>query len=509
MKTGKVILFLAYFLICSGAFTYAQDFTKVHQLVTEGLNSIFNMDFPSALSKFQEAKIIAPNDLRGPFFESTVYFWRAMLTKNRTDYEQYLTLSDNIIKKCEDITDKNENDLDAQFYKGWTYTMRAFIVYFIDRKMLQAASDLKDGKTSLLLVTEKNPNYYDAYLGLGEFNYLTSMIPRKLQWLTNILGFSGDKATGKQQLITASEKGTYTNTEAKFYLTLLAWREEDYSEAEKYATDLKTSYPASPAIWMVWGLLLTQQDKMSDAIDAYEKAIELNKEMQSDVVYKTAYGALCTSYFRTNQFEKAADYGKKYMKYATKDDYINSRLYSIGVSLELLGNRNDAMDYYKQAKTDFKEDNEWEKHYLRLLTERVAAPITHMDSLLIVADNNRATGRFDEAHKDIDLIRELAASGSSSDDITAQINNGDGQIYFKQKDYNKAIDSYKLNLNLNPEHEKWLVPEADFQIGRCMLRLGKKSEAQDWFDKALAVDYDYDFKDSMEGKVKNELAKFK
>ena len=248
---------------------------------------------------------------------------------------------------------------------------------------------------------------------------------------------------------------------------------------------------------------------MTDAINAYEKALTLNKDKQSDMVFKTAYGALGNAYFKTNQFEKASEYGKKYMAYATKDDNVNNRLYSIGVSLELMGNRNEAINYYKQAKTDFKEDNEWEKFWLRKLNERIAKPLTQVDSLLIAADNNRSAGDYSESLANYDRIKVLSSASGSTDDITAQINHGMGQVYYKQKEYNKAIEMFKLNLNLNPTAEKWLAPDSYFQIGRCLLALGKKSEAEDYFDKALAIDYEYDFKDSMEGKVKNELTKYK
>ncbi len=60
---------------------------------------------------------------------------------------------------------------------------------------------------------------------------------------------------------------------------------------------------------------------------------------------------------------------------------------------------------------------------------------------------------------------------------------------------------------LNPSEEKWLIPEAYFQIGRCYMRLGDRKKAEEYFDKANDVDYDYDFKDSMDGKIKNELSK--
>ena len=114
---------------------------------------------------------------------------------------------------------------------GWTYTLRAFILYYIDKNVLKAASDIQDGNKALKFVVERNSAYYDAYLGLGIYNYILSFIPRKLQWLTSLLGSSGDRDEGKKQLILAAEKGTYTNTEAKFYPTLLAWREENYTLA--------------------------------------------------------------------------------------------------------------------------------------------------------------------------------------------------------------------------------------------------------------------------------------
>lgn len=499
---GLIILFI------SAVQLKSQDFGKVHKVVTEGINSIYEIDFPSALSKFQQAKNLAPNDLRGPFFESTVYFWKALFTKNRNDYETYLSLSDKIIERCSESVDKNENDLDAQFYMGWTYTLRAFILYYIDKNVLKAASDIQDGNKALIFVVEKNSAYYDAYLGLGIYNYILSFIPRKLQWLTSLLGFSGDRDEGKRQLILASEKGTYTATEAKFYLTLLAWREENYPLAEEYASRLTGTYPKSPATWMLWGLLLSQQDKMPEAVDAYEKSIEYNKGKESDIVYKTSYGALGNAYYRMNIFDKAVEYLKKYMNYVTEDDMYNRRLFSIGVSLELMGSRDEAMIYYSKARSSFTEDNEWEKFWFRKLNYKARNKISIVDSLLIVADNNRAIGKLDEAMDNYNRLQS-GFDQNYSDDINVQINHGIAQVFFKQKDYDKAIEQFKMNLYLKPNEEKWLVPEAYYQIGRCLLRLGRKSEAQEYFDKALDIDYDYDFKDAMDNKIKNDLSKFK
>lgn len=499
----KLILLI---LILNVKIFYSQDYEKVHTLIVQGIEAEYNMDFNTALQKFQEAKSVVPSDLRGPFFEQTIYYWKAMLTRSKTDFETFMSLSDKIVEKCENIVDKNENDLDARLYLGWTYTLRAFAIGFMGENYLKAASEIKDGKNNLAYVLEKNPNMADAALGLGVYNYLTTFIPRKLQWLTDILGFKGDREEGKRLLKLSSEKGLYTSYEAKFYLTLLLWREENYPEAESYVNQLVNTFPESPAVWMLRGGLMSQQDKMSEAVEAFEKSLEYNKGKESDIIYRAAFGALGNAYYRLNDFKKAAEFGDKFLSYLTKDDNLNNRLYSIGVSLELTGDRNRAMDYYKRARTDFKKDNEWEKFWLRKLKEREAAPLTQTDSLIIAADNNRAVGRLSEAMRDYNKLLENI--GSYNDDIKAQINNGLGLLYFKQKDYNKAIEQFKLNYNLKPQNEKWLVPEAYFQTGRCYLRLGNKSEANKNFDKAESFDYDFDFKDALEFKIKNELTKF-
>ena len=124
----------------------------------------------------------------------------------------------------------------------------------------------------------------------------------------------------------------------------------------------------------------------------------------------------------------------------------------------------------------------------------------------IVADNNRATGRLDDAIKDYNKLNSEYYP-SSNDDIKVQINHGTAQVYSKKKDYNKAIELFTMNLSLNPSEEKWLIPEAYYQIGRCYMRLGDRKKAEEFFDKANDIDYDYDFKDSMDGKIKNELSK--
>jgi tetratricopeptide (TPR) repeat protein len=498
----KIFLLIVFFFFGTAN---AQDFQKVHELIIQGQEDIFNVDFDAAALKFRQAKELAPKDLRGPFFESTLYFWKSMLTRNKDDYKTYMSMADRIIDQCEELLDKNENDLDARFYLGWTHAIRGVIVYFVDRNVFKAGYDLKDANKQLTYIIERDKNYYDAYMGLGLYNYSISMIPRKYQTLTNLLGFEGNKETGKNQLTLAAEKGIYTNYEAKLYMAFLSWREENYPVSENYAQQVLNKFPKSPAAWMVWGLLMNQQDKLNESIQAYEKAIEYNKGKESDIVLKNSYGALGTAYFRLNQFEKAVDNSVKYFTYLTNDDRKNNRIHALGVSLEFLGRRNEALNYYKKVKTELDDDNDWEKYWLRKVNERIASPLLPIDSMLIVADNFRAASNISDAAKTYDyMFQNLYATADQ--DLKLQINHGYASLLFKNKDYNKAIEYFKQNITLKPQREMWLVPEAYFQIGRSYLRLGNKNEAIKYFDLAEDIDYDFDFKGSLDTKIKNELS---
>ena len=59
---------------------------------------------------------------------------------------------------------------------------------------------------------------YDAYLGLGIYNYLADVLPKFVKVLSFILGINGDKELGLKQIRLAHEKGVFTKTEALFFL---------------------------------------------------------------------------------------------------------------------------------------------------------------------------------------------------------------------------------------------------------------------------------------------------
>ena len=63
------------------------------------------------------------------------------------------------------------------------------------------------GKNYLEDVVEKDPTYYDAYLGLGIYHYLADILPKFVKILSFVLGVEGDRDKGIVELNIAAEKG--------------------------------------------------------------------------------------------------------------------------------------------------------------------------------------------------------------------------------------------------------------------------------------------------------------
>jgi len=77
--------------------------------ILEGLNLIYNLKFDEAESLFKSIQKANPDDLKGYFYESLIYFYKALPSRDENLYNKYIDLSEKVIQKAEDKIDKNEN----------------------------------------------------------------------------------------------------------------------------------------------------------------------------------------------------------------------------------------------------------------------------------------------------------------------------------------------------------------------------------------------------------------
>ncbi|HMQ68408.1 MAG TPA: DUF3808 domain-containing protein [Ignavibacteria bacterium] len=506
---------MKYIFISALLFLFSVNCFAVHQNksgnseVLNALDDVYNLRFNEAEAKFRQIQSSDPSDPQGYFYESLIYFYKALPSRDEKLFNKYMDMTDKVIEISEDALDKNENDYDALYYKGMSHSYRSLLMLSLNKNLLKAASNGNDGYRILTALVEKKPDYYDAYMGLGLYKIAIGFVPEKFQWLLTLIGFDGNIKEGRSLLEKSLKNGVYTKVDSKVFLSIFSLKEKDEKDDKSllYSKQLTEAYPESPVFKVFYSSILLQQGSPEEAISEAENALSINNFSFKDEIIKSANAVLGTAYFRLNQYEKAAEHLEIYMKYVNREDRYNLYLFTLGVSYELSGDRNKALEKYKKVRKDFNEerDGELDKFFYRLAQEKIQTPLRDIDRELITALNLRESNRFDEAiDKYQQIISNNTASKYNSDDELIKVYYDLGVAYSCNDNSDKAIEYFNKCIVLKPEREKWLIPHSYFELGKIYYKNGNSGKGEEMFEKV----YDYDNFD-FESFLDMRLANFK
>lgn len=217
--------------------------------VKKGVDHIYNLEFEQAEHEFTELIRAKPGDPAGHFFLAMVNWWRIMIDMDNKQYDdQFLDSLDVVIDLCDDLLKKNENDVNALFFKGGAIGFEGRLKFHRDDYFGAASA----GKKALPLVQDASsadPKNYDIYLGTGLYNYYAGVIPEQYPWTKPLLLFlpAGDRQKGIQQLSTCAEKGKYASIESSYLLMQIYYGyEKDFQKALVLALALNARFPNNP-----------------------------------------------------------------------------------------------------------------------------------------------------------------------------------------------------------------------------------------------------------------------
>ncbi|MDQ3194247.1 MAG: DUF3808 domain-containing protein, partial [Bacteroidota bacterium] len=326
--------------------------TSSDKEILAGLDDIYNLKFDDAQSKFRRLQSSDPDDLKGFFYESVIYFYKALPNRDEKLFEKYLEHSEMVIERAENILDKNENDYDALYYKGLSHSYRSLLMLSLNKSLLEAASNGNDGYRILTSLILKKPDYYDAYMGLGLYKIAIGFVPEKFQWLLSLIGFDGNIKEGITLLKTSMQNGKFTKVDSRVFLSLFSLKEREDNDRQGLGIlkDLVVEYPNSPVFKVFYSGILLQQGEIKQAISIATDALELNNNSFQTEIKKSANAVIGSAYFRSNDFRNAAVHLDEYMKYVLYEDRYNVYLFTLAVSHELNGDRNKAVELYKKVR---------------------------------------------------------------------------------------------------------------------------------------------------------------
>lgn len=220
------------------------------QLIVHGLDRAYALELQAAATAFQQVADSEPDDPAGPLFLAGLAWVQYAQTFDVLEgggalQTDFLTHTEEAIRRAEAGLKKDPRDAHALMCLGaaWGYRGRWKV---LERSWVAAARLGLKGYRYLKRAVEADPGLYDAYLGLGIYEYYADTMPAVIRILKSLV-VGGDKKRGIGYIKLAMERGTFSKTEARLFLVgIYSGPEKDYEEALRFARELRDDKPGNP-----------------------------------------------------------------------------------------------------------------------------------------------------------------------------------------------------------------------------------------------------------------------
>lgn len=457
-----------------------------NELIRKGLEFSYNFELDKARDCFQRLIKQNVDDPSGYHYISGTYLWVYMSNKKESDFKQFLKYSDIAISKSEKLLDINDNDPDILFILGSNYGFRA-MAYIQTNSQLNAIWAVKNSNKYLTETLEVNPEKYDAYLGLGLFNYALSLVPGVFKWALQLGGLSADREEGINYLKQAYRRGDLTKTEAAYYLSQIYTETiADYNTATGYLRQLTKQYPGNSLFKYSYAVAMIKNRKPDEAEKILNKIIS-EKNPDFEQVTSFSYFLVGDIHFRKNEFAKAITYYEKFLMNSHKIDYSGIANYRMALCYELSGNRESAKKLYILARNGNEDipDDVYAKRKGEIYFGR---SLSKTEITLIKAQNLIESGYQLKAYEQLkDALDQI---GSSAHKAEAYYYLSDAAYDISRTD--EALNYSEKALSLNHGNEKWLTPYSYYLAAKSLVKMGNYDRASEYIRKAEQMnDFDY------------------
>jgi tetratricopeptide (TPR) repeat protein len=234
-------------------------------LVKEAFEHFYLLDYPGAVERFERFHQMHPGDpqptvllldavlfqelYRLDLLDTTFYANDGFLTGRHATQEdpkardRIFALADEAIREADWRLGKNQNDVDALYARGWARALKCTYVAMVERGYGAGFKLARQAKDDHMRVLQLDPDYVDAKLVVGVYEYVVGALPLPFKILIGFAGITGSKSRGLEMLTDDGNRGIVTNIEARTTIALFLRREGRYKEAIQVILALKNLYP--------------------------------------------------------------------------------------------------------------------------------------------------------------------------------------------------------------------------------------------------------------------------
>ncbi|MEQ1886625.1 MAG: hypothetical protein ABL967_16290 [Bryobacteraceae bacterium] len=259
---------VAFMIMAAGALfaqTPVSAVSGAQALIENGFQHFYNMEFDQALEQYVAASKLKPDSadvynhiaqailyremLRSGALESELvtgrnpFNRREKMNPGAADEKQIL----DSIARASGISRAriaaNADDAEAHYLLGVTLGLRANYGFLVRKSYVDSLRDATAARAEHRRATDIDPNFIDAQLIQGVYDYMVGSLHWTYRMLGFLAGFRGDRERGIHTLEMVAEKGKLNRSDAKVALCAIYRRERDPQKAIPLLTGLIQQYP--------------------------------------------------------------------------------------------------------------------------------------------------------------------------------------------------------------------------------------------------------------------------
>ncbi|HEU5351893.1 MAG TPA: hypothetical protein VFU55_09865 [Terracidiphilus sp.] len=264
-------------------------------LVHQAYHRFYNLDFAGAVSLFQQLRRQYPGDPQATALLLNAVVFQALYQKDLLDTTFYandgflsghhateedpadrqrvFSLTDQAVSEADARLSRNPKDVDALYARGWARSLKCAYVAMVERGFSGAFRLATKAKDDEQRVLQLDPEYTDAKLVVGVYQYVVGALPWPFKLLIGFVGISGSKSQGMALLWDDAEHGICTRLEARTVIALFLRREGKYKQAIQVVRGLEAEYPHDFLFALEEANLRKDDGEGMLAVDAYRKVL--------------------------------------------------------------------------------------------------------------------------------------------------------------------------------------------------------------------------------------------
>ena len=267
-------------------------------LVREAFDHFYNLDYPGAIERFERFHAAHPGDPQGTvllldavlfqelyrqdLLDTTFYANDGFLTGRHATQEdpktrdRIMALADEAMHEADWRLGRNANDVDALYARGWARALKCTYIAMVQRGYGSGFRLALQAKNDHVRVLQLDPDYIDAKLVVGVYEYVVGALPLPFKLLIGFAGITGSKSRGLEMLTDDGNRGAVTNIEARTTIALFLRREARYKEAIEVVRGLRHEYPRDYLFSLEEANLRKDAGEGMVAVAAYREILAAN-----------------------------------------------------------------------------------------------------------------------------------------------------------------------------------------------------------------------------------------